>query len=291
MRRRTPPTGTTHPAGRSWSAAGVARAGGRSGASATGTARPSTLDDDTITVGSFDFAESVVLAEVYSQALEAAGFDVERAFALGPREFVAPALVAGLVELVPEYAGTAAAFHSRRRRRARRRRHRDARSARGGARRHPIVVLAPAPAEDANTFVVTRTTADRLGVATLSDLAHVARRAHARRTTRVPDSTAVPRRPRRRLRAVLRPVHRARRRRAGHPAGVRERSRRRRPAVHHRSVLDDPDLVELADDRGLQPAENVTPLVRAEVVDRWGAGDPTSSTHVSARLTTAGVRG
>ena len=31
-------------------------------------------------------------------------------------------------------------------------------------------------------------------------------------------------------------------------------------------------LVELVDDRHLQPAENVTPLVRAEVVDRWGAG-------------------
>ena len=45
-----------------------------------------------ITVGSFDFTESVVLAEVYSQALEAAGFRVERAFGLGPREFVGPAL-------------------------------------------------------------------------------------------------------------------------------------------------------------------------------------------------------
>ena len=74
--------------------------------------RRSPLADDVITVGSFDFAESVVLAEVYSQGLEAAGYTVERAFALGPREFVGPALAAGLVELVPEYAGTAAEFHS-----------------------------------------------------------------------------------------------------------------------------------------------------------------------------------
>ena len=72
----------------------------------------SALGDDAITVGSFDFAESLVLAEVYSQALEAVGFAVVRAFDLGPREFVAPALQRGLIELVPEYAGTATTFLS-----------------------------------------------------------------------------------------------------------------------------------------------------------------------------------
>ncbi len=30
------------------------------------------------------------------------------------------------------------------------------------------------------------------------------------------------------------------------------------------------EYVELADDRGVQPAENVTPLLRREVVERWG---------------------
>ena len=69
-----------------------------------------TLDDDAITVGSFDFAESVLLAEIYGQALEHAGLTVERAFQLGPREFVAPALAVGLIEFVPEYAGSAATF-------------------------------------------------------------------------------------------------------------------------------------------------------------------------------------
>src|SRR3954452_18229045 len=73
---------------------------------------PSALDDDAITVGSFDFDESIVLAEVYSQALEAAGYTVVRAFGLGPREFVAPALGRGLIEFVPEYVGTATGFFS-----------------------------------------------------------------------------------------------------------------------------------------------------------------------------------
>ena len=70
------------------------------------------LDDDAITVGSFNFAESDLLAEIYSQALERGGYHVRRAFDLGPREFVAPALARGLVELVPEYAGTALQFSS-----------------------------------------------------------------------------------------------------------------------------------------------------------------------------------
>ena len=77
------------------------------GSSGSGAPRVSPLGNDAITVGSFDFAESVVVAEVYSQGLEAAGYKVDRAFGLGPREFVGPALQSGLVEFVPEYAGTA----------------------------------------------------------------------------------------------------------------------------------------------------------------------------------------
>ena len=52
----------------------------------------SALGDDTITVGSFDFAESRLLAEIYSQALGDGRTRVQRALRLGPREFVAPAL-------------------------------------------------------------------------------------------------------------------------------------------------------------------------------------------------------
>ena len=48
------------------------------------------LDDDAITVGSFDFEESALLAEMYSQALEGRGFVVDRRFEIGPRELVAP---------------------------------------------------------------------------------------------------------------------------------------------------------------------------------------------------------
>ena len=52
------------------------------------------------------------MGEIYSQALEAGGYRVEHALGLGPREFAGPALSVGLIELLPEYAGTALAFHS-----------------------------------------------------------------------------------------------------------------------------------------------------------------------------------
>jgi osmoprotectant transport system substrate-binding protein len=48
--------------------------------------------------------------------------------------------------------------------------------------------------------------------------------------------------------------------------------------------------VELVDDRGLQPAENVTPVVRREVVDRWGQPFVDAVDAVSARLTTTGLQ-
>src|SRR5262245_55673138 len=73
---------------------------------------PSALHDDAITVASFDFAESQVLAELYAQALEARGLPVERRIGIGPRELVGPALALGLVEIVPEYAGTALGYLS-----------------------------------------------------------------------------------------------------------------------------------------------------------------------------------
>jgi osmoprotectant transport system substrate-binding protein len=43
----------------------------------------------------------------------------------------------------------------------------------------------------------------------------------------------------------------------------------------------------LDDDRGLQPPENVVPLVRSAAIDRWGEELRTALDEVSARLTTA----
>jgi osmoprotectant transport system substrate-binding protein len=68
------------------------------------------VGDDAITVGSFDFPESEVIAEIYAGALEAEGFRVVREPAIGTREVVLPAIQLGLIEVVPEYAGSALTF-------------------------------------------------------------------------------------------------------------------------------------------------------------------------------------
>ncbi len=49
-------------------------------------------------------------------------------------------------------------------------------------------------------------------------------------------------------------------------------------------------FIELQDDRGLQPAENVTPILRTEVVDEFGSSLVDPVNEVSARLTTDVLR-
>jgi osmoprotectant transport system substrate-binding protein len=246
------------------------------------------LDDDAITVGSFDFAESVLLAEIYSQALERAGLRVERAFGLGPREFVAPAMRAGLIELVPEYAGTALGFVSIGSVRA----SADPGTTHGELARvlaeANITALAPAPAQNANTFVVTRETAERHDVQRLSDLVPIAGE------LKLGGPAECEARP---LCAL----------------GLRERYGLRfaefvsldagGPASHQAlrngdvdvalMFTSDPalsDYVELVDDRALQPAENVTPVVRTEVLDRWDPAVTEVIDAVSGELDTATLR-
>ena len=251
---------------------------------------PAQLRDDAITVGSFDFRESVVLAEVYSQGLEAAGYDVRRAFQLGPREFVGPALAAGLIELVPEYAGTAAEFYSLGGADPRDDvgvTHAELVAAVGG---RPVRVLAAAPGEDANTFVVTQATAERLDVRTLSDLRPVAGEL---RFGGPPECPA-----RRLCLAGLADTY-------GLTFGSFVTLDAGGPLTHDALragfvdvallLTTDPliaqdGLVELVDDRGLQPAESITPLVRTELIERFGPDLVVTIDAVSARLSTAAVR-
>src|SRR4051794_14854516 len=127
-----------------------------------------------VRVASFDFAESRVLAELYAQALERAGIPVVRHIGLASREEVEPALEQGMVDLVPEYTGTAltfleaggqpatsdaAATYSRLQ---------SAFASRG------VTALVPSPAADQNALAVTRATADRLHLSRVSDLSPVA---------------------------------------------------------------------------------------------------------------------
>jgi osmoprotectant transport system substrate-binding protein len=64
----------------------------------------------TITVGSANFPENSLLAEIYAQALEAKGVKVNRKFNIGTREAYIPALKDGSIDLLPEYTGNLLSF-------------------------------------------------------------------------------------------------------------------------------------------------------------------------------------
>jgi len=63
-----------------------------------------------LTIGAVGFAENQILGEMYAQALEAAGYDVERQLNLDSREIVQPAIESGEVDIAPEYLATLAVF-------------------------------------------------------------------------------------------------------------------------------------------------------------------------------------
>jgi osmoprotectant transport system substrate-binding protein len=60
-----------------------------------------------ITIGSANFTESQILAEIYAQGLEAKGFKVTTKLDIGAREVYFPALERGAINFFPEYIGSA----------------------------------------------------------------------------------------------------------------------------------------------------------------------------------------
>src|SRR5215470_20311799 len=128
-----------------------------------------------IAVGSFNFPESVLLAYLYADTLAGKGYPVRVLPNLGTRELVEPALMAGLVQLVPEYTGSALEFVSLGRVHATA----DAAAAAAALARsmagRGLVTGRPAAAQDGNAIVVTAATAARYRLRTISDLARVAR--------------------------------------------------------------------------------------------------------------------
>ncbi|MFP1602882.1 ABC transporter substrate-binding protein [Microbacterium sp. 2216-1] len=62
-------------------------------------------DGDTIVVGSQAYYSNEIVAEIYAQALENAGFTVDRQFNIGQRDAYMPEIESGRIMLFPEYTG------------------------------------------------------------------------------------------------------------------------------------------------------------------------------------------
>ncbi len=122
----------------------------------------------TITVSSFNFGESEILAEIYAQALEGNGYTVARKLNLGNREIVKPALESGEIDFVPEYTGAALTFFDQEPTSDSTATYNALRSAFAGV---GIAVLDFAPAQDKNAIVVTSELAADRGLSSVGDLA------------------------------------------------------------------------------------------------------------------------
>ncbi len=121
-----------------------------------------------VTIGSFQFPESEILGEIYSQALEAGGFDVTERFNIGPRQQTIPALQDGSIDLMPEYNGNLLAYYDTE---YTERSTEEVDGALGDAVAvDNLVVLDSAAAEDKDAYVVTRATADDNDLVSIGDL-------------------------------------------------------------------------------------------------------------------------
>jgi osmoprotectant transport system substrate-binding protein len=134
---------------------------------------PTTAADlPTITVGSASFWESAVVAEIYAQALEDAGFTVERSLEAGARDVTQPALIDGQLDLMPEYVGGLLAQYYGGEPTA------DLDESLATLREEleadDLVAFEATPGTDADGFAVRQETADELDLETMSDLAEVA---------------------------------------------------------------------------------------------------------------------
>lgn len=140
------------------------------------TRSPAVDADTSVVVGAFGFTESRVLAETYAGALRAAGIPASVRVS-SSRERLAPLLLAGTVDVVPEYLGSFTEYLNRRANgaqapaRATTSVQTTLRAARSLATPVGVTVLRPSSAEDVNAFAVSRPFADAHGVRTLSDLA------------------------------------------------------------------------------------------------------------------------
>ncbi len=123
----------------------------------------------TLKVGSKDFTEEFILAEMYALLLEDAGFKVERKFNLGGTPVAQAALVKGDIDLYPEYTSTGLLTVLKEKPLA------DAKAIveavrKGYKDQFKLVWLEPAPFNDTQALATTKEVSEKSGIKTYSDL-------------------------------------------------------------------------------------------------------------------------
>ena len=251
-----------------------------------------------IVVGSQQYYSNEIIAELYAQALENAGYAVTRVYQIGQREVYLPQLESGDIDVIPEYGGNLLQYYA------------DKNQATTGASAGAptgaasdagtgtaadndsvraellavlpgsLTILASAEATDQDTYTVTRQTADAYGLTSIADLAGLGR------TVTVAANSELSTRPygpnglksAYGVDAKVEPVEDT-----GGPLTVKALTDGTVDAAKiptSSRAFADNDLVVLEDPKGLILPENVTPLVRRTLA----VGAAQAIDTVSARL-------
>lgn len=123
---------------------------------------------DAIVIGSADYYSNEIIAEVYAQALENAGFTVAREFKIGAREVYLGEVESGSIDLFPEYSGPLLQYWNP---------NNTVTDAEGIYAEltervpHGLQILDQAGATDQDSYVVSRTFSEKAGITSLADLA------------------------------------------------------------------------------------------------------------------------
>ena len=121
-----------------------------------------------ITVGSANFPENVVLAEIYAGALEAKKFDVTKKLNIGARAAIFSALERGDLTVLPEYSGSLLGYVSK-----------GKETGKDAAEQitklkaslpSSMTLLEPSQAEDKDTVTCNKETVDKYGLKSIEDL-------------------------------------------------------------------------------------------------------------------------
>jgi osmoprotectant transport system substrate-binding protein len=246
--------------------------------------------DPVVKVGSDGFYEAKLMAEIYAQALEAAGYKVDRTgIGIGARKVSAPALESGQIDLKPEYIGSGLAFYEAGKQTgdpaANAKELQSVLSGKGGG----ITVLDYSPAADQNAFVVRKETADQFKLVKMSDLTAVASQLKFGVATDCPTNPVCG--------AALKSAY------GIDVSGAAKLSACDTPMVQalKGKTIDvgelcstQPDIavngwVVLVDDKQTQPADNIAPLVRNDLLGKLAAksGFEEILNAVSAAMDTA----
>jgi osmoprotectant transport system substrate-binding protein len=124
-----------------------------------------------VTIGSANFPENILLMQIYGQALAAKGINVSYKPGVGTREIVFPALQKGDLTLTPEYTNSLLTYLLKQKN--------QTPSAKNVQEQVDalkqnlpgnLTVLTPSAAEDKDVIVCNKTTEDKYGFKTLTDL-------------------------------------------------------------------------------------------------------------------------